>query len=188
VGLPELQARLTAGVAWWSGRPADPDLVRARLADGCRDAGVAPPTPEEFDARAAGLDDEAWGRLGALAFALDLPDLRAALAVLAAARPAPELMGAGFVEVARLTRLLTLELLGRSPLRVEELARRLVAGLGAAVRGESARAAQERLRRLDYEGLLAEAERAKEAAAGRLAALQRLQDQQEQLRPRRGKW
>jgi hypothetical protein len=188
VGLSELQARLTAGVAWWSGRPADRDLVRARLADGCRDAGVTPPTPGEFDARVAGLDDAAWGRLGALAFALDLSDLRAALAALADARPAVELLGAGFAEVARRTPLLTLELLGRGPLRVEELARRLLAGLGAAVRGESARASQERLRRLDYEGLLAEAERAKESAAGRLAALKRLQDEQEQRRPRRGKW
>ena len=52
VDLSALQVRLTAGVVWWSGRPADPDLVRARLADGCRDAGVDPPTPEEFDARA----------------------------------------------------------------------------------------------------------------------------------------
>lgn len=188
VDLPGLQTRLTAGVAWWAGRPADPDLVRARLADGCRDAQVNPPTPAEFDARAAGLDDEAWNRLGALAFALDLQDVRAALAALASARPSLELLDAGFLGVARQTPLLTLELLGRSTLRVEELTRRLLAGLGAAVRGETPRTSQERLARLDYERLLAEAERAKESAAERLAALQRLQDQQEATRPRRGKW
>jgi hypothetical protein len=188
VDLNGLQVRLTAGVAWWAGRPADPDLVRARLADGCRDAGGDPPTPEEFDARAAGLEDEAWNRLGALAFALDLQDVRASLAALVVARPVLELLDAGFIGVARQTPLLTLELLGRSALRVEELARRLVAGLGAAVRGESPRVSRERLDRLDYERLLAEAERAKQSAADRLAALQRLQDQQEQNRPRRGKW
>ena len=27
VDLSALQVQLTAGVAWWSGRPADPDLV-----------------------------------------------------------------------------------------------------------------------------------------------------------------
>jgi hypothetical protein len=188
VDLSGLQVRLPAGVAWWSGRPADPDLVRARLADGCRDAGVDPPTPEEFDTRAAGLDDEAWNRLGALAFALDLQDVRAALSAGAVARPPLEILDAGFVGVARRTPLLTLELLGRSALRVEELARRLLAGLGAAVRGESPRASRERLERLDYERLLAEAERAKQSATDRIEELQRLQDQEEENRPRRGKW
>ena len=147
-----------------------------------------PLTPEEFDAQAVGLDEETWNRLGALAFALDLPDVRAALAVLAVARPPLQLLDEGFLGVARRTPLLTLELLRRSALRVEELTRRLAAGLGIAVRGESPRASRERLQRLDYERLLAEAERAKESAAARLEELQRLQDQQEQSRPRRGKW
>jgi hypothetical protein len=188
VDLSGLLARLTAGVAWWAGRPADPELVRARLADGCRDAAVEPPTPDELAAQAAGLDDETCNRLGTLAFALDLPDVRAAVAALAAARSTLELLDAGFVGVARRTPLLTLELLGRSALRVEELARRLLAGLGVGVRGESVRASRERLQRLDYERLLAEAERAKQSAADRLAELERLQDKQEQNRPRRGKW
>jgi hypothetical protein len=188
VGLAGLQARLTAGVSWWSGRSPDPPLVRARLADGCRDAGLDPPTPEELDARVAGLLHEDWNRLGTLAFALDLPDMRAALAALAVSRPVLELLNAGFVEVVRRTPLLTLELLGRSPLRVEELARRLLADLGAGVGGESPRTSQERLERLDYERLLAEAERAREEAASRLEELHRLQDEQEANRPRRGKW
>jgi hypothetical protein len=188
VNLKALQACLTVGVAFWLGRPADPELVRARLADGCRDAGVDPPLPEEFDARANGLDDEAWNRLAVLALALELPDVRALLPVLAAARPLLELLDAGFIGVARRTPLLTLELLGRSALRVEELARRLLAGLGAAVQGESPRASRDRLDRLDYERLLAEAERATEAAQERLDELRRLQDQQEENRARRGKW
>jgi hypothetical protein len=83
---------------------------------------------------------------------------------------------------------LTLGLLGQSGLRVEELGRRLLAALGACVRGETAQASRNRLERLDYERLLAEAERAKQAAASRLEELRELQDRQEQSRPRRGKW
>lgn len=186
--LAAVQGCLTAGVARWSGRQPDLELVRARLADGCRDSVLDPPVPEELDARVAGLDDEGWRRLAVLAGALDLPDVQTVVAGLAAARPAGELLEAGFIGVARETPLLTLDLLGRSQLRVEELARRLLAGLGATVQGESVKASRDRLNRLDYARLLAEAERAREAAAGRLEELKKLQDEQEQNRPRRGKW
>ena len=218
VDLPGLQARLAGLVTRWAGRPPDPDLVRARLADGLRDAGLRPPTPDEFDALARGLDDEGWRRLAVLAGALDQEDVRAALPELAKNRPPADLLALGFagaldpedartglqelakvrppadlltlgfVGVARTTPLLTLDLLARGPLRVEELARRLLAGLGLAVRGETARASRERLERLDYGRLLAEAERAREAAAERMEKLHKLQDEQEQNRARRGKW
>jgi hypothetical protein len=188
VDLPALQACLTAGVVWWVGRPPDPDLVRARLADGCRDAGLDPPTLEAVTAMVARLDDEGWQRLAVLTGALDVKDVRDALAVLTAAQPPGELLEIAFVVLARSASLLTLELLRQSPLRVEELARRFLARLGAAVRGESKSESCERLKRLDYERLLAEAERAKTAAADRLQELQRRQDEQEQMRSRRGKW
>jgi hypothetical protein len=218
VDLAGLQERLAAGVTRWAGRPPDPDLVRARLADGLRDAGLLPPTPDEFDALAGGLDDEGWRRLAVLAGALDhedvrsaLPelaktrppadllalgfagaldpkDVRAALPELAKVRPPADLLALGFVGVAWTTPLLTLELLARGPLRVEELARRLLAGLGLAVRGESPKGSAERLERLDYGRLLAEAERAKDAAADRMEKLRKLQDEQEARRSPRGKW
>jgi hypothetical protein len=73
-------------------------------------------------------------------------------------------------------------------LRVEELARRLLAVLGASVVGESAEESKKTLHRLDYARLLAEAEQAKIAAAGRAEKLKKLQDEQEQRRARRGKW
>jgi hypothetical protein len=216
--LPALQARLAGLVTRWAGRAPDPDLVRARLADGLRDAGLRPPTPDEFDALARGLDDESWRRLAVLAGAPDQEDVRAGLPELAKVRPPADLLAQGFagaldpkavsaeltelakscsaaylltlgfVGVARTTPLLTLDVLGRSPLRVEELARRLLAGLGLAVRGETARASRERLERLDYGRLLAEAERAREAAADRVEKLEKLQDEQEKNRARRGKW
>jgi hypothetical protein len=194
VDLPALQARLSGLVARWAGRAPDPDLVRARLADGLRDAGLLPLTPDEFDALAGGLDDEGWRRLAVLAGALDQEDVRAALPERAKARPPADLLAQGFagaldpnvvrgqlaelandhppaylltlgfIGVARTSPLLTLDVLGRSPLRVEEFARRLLAGLGLAVRGEAARASRERLERLDYGRLLAEAERARRSA------------------------
>jgi hypothetical protein len=183
-----LQAGLAGAVARYAGHPAESELVRARLADRCRDAGVLPLTPEEFDARAAGLDEEAWRRLALLVGALDLEAVRGALPVLVPGRPLGELVGEAFVGLARETPLLTLELLRQSPLRVEELARRFIAALGAAVRGESEPVSRRRLERLDYGRLLAEAERAREAAAGRMEQLRALQEEQERLRPRRGKW
>jgi hypothetical protein len=73
----------------------------------------------------------------------------------------------GFVEVAQGSPLLTLDLLKRAPLRLEELARRFVMGLGASIAGEALEVSRKALERLDYGRLLAEAERAKRDAAGR---------------------
>jgi hypothetical protein len=183
-----LEAHLATAVARTAGRPADADLLRARLADGCRDAGVRPLLPHEFDCLAEGLDTEALGRLALLVGVLDLEEVRTTLAVRAATMSLLDLADVAFFRLARETPLLTAEVLRQSPLRVEELARRFVAALGAAVRGESAQASAERLRRLDYGRLLAEAERARQAAADRTERLRRLQDEQEARRPRRGKW
>jgi hypothetical protein len=183
-----LEAHLAAAVARTAGRPAEPDLLRARFADGCRDAGLRPLLPHEFDRLTEGLDDEAWGRLALLVGTLDLAEVRAALAVPAAAKSLLDLADVAFFRLARETTLLTAEVLRQGPLRVEELARRFVAALGATVRDETAQASAERLRRLDYGRLLAEAERARQAAADRVERLRRLQDEQEARRPRRGKW
>jgi hypothetical protein len=188
VDLAALQAALAAAVTSSARRSVDPDLVRARLADRCRDAGLDPLVPEEFDTLAAGFDEEANRRLALLVGALDLEGMRGTLAALAASRPLGKLVGAAFAGVARETPLLTLELLRQSPLRVEELARRFLAGLGAQVRGETAEVSRQRLKRLDYGRLLDEAERARQAAAARSEQLRKLQEEQEARRTRRGKW
>lgn len=70
----------------------------------------------------------------------------------------------GLIEVAESSPLITLELLERAPLRLEELARRFVLGLGASVAGETLEASRAALARLDYNRLITEAERAKRAA------------------------
>ncbi len=185
LALPAVSGRLAAAAQ--DGAGADPDLTRARLADALRDAGLVPPPPDESAAAVAGLDGEAGGRLAAFAAVLDVPDVRAALPKLLAGRPPLDLFAA-LAGVARDTPLLTADVLRQSELRVEELARRLVAGLGAAVAGETPAKSRQRLERIDYGRLLAEAERAKAAAAGRVDELRKRQEEQERARTRRGKW
>jgi hypothetical protein len=182
--LAAVQRALAEGAARAAGRDPEPELVCARLADRCRDAGLSPLLPEEFDALVAGLDDETWRRLLLLVGLLDLEAVRDAVA---AVTPLKEVAGTAFTGVARSTPLLTLELLRQAPLRVEELARRFILALGATVRGETPEVSRQRLERLDYGRLLAEAERAKQAAEDRVEQLRRLQEQQER-RTRRGKW
>jgi hypothetical protein len=169
-------------------RPADPELTRARLADACRDSGANPPTPEEFHALITGLDEEAMLRLAVLVTALDVAEVRTSLRALLATRPAADLVATAFTGLARDTPLLTVALIRESPLRAEELARRFVAALGAAVRGESVETSRQQLARLDYGRLLAEAELARQSAEARAAKLRELQDEKEKRRPRRGKW
>ena len=118
---------------------------------------------------------------------LDLEPCRKVLPQLPAGRAASELVAA-FTRLTRDTALLTIEVLGQSDLRVEELTRRLIAELGATVAGESAEESRKKLHRLDYGRLLAEAEQAKLAATERTERLKQLQDEQEQSRTRRGKW
>lgn len=165
---------------------ADPELTRARLADGCRDAAMTPPLPEEFDAAVAGLEGESWRRLAVLVGVLELGAVRAALPQLPAGRSAEELVAA-FVGLAFATPLLTIEVLEESELRAEELSRRLVATLGAAVAGESLDESKKALHRLDYARLITEAEQARQSAAERAERLRVLQEEQEARRTRRGK-
>lgn len=182
--LAAVQARLADAVRR-AGEP-DPDMTRARLADGCRDAGVTPVLPEEFDEATAQLDGETWRRMAVLVGVLDLAPVRAALPQLPAGRSGAEAV-AVFAGVAGNTSLLTIEVLEQSELRVEELARRLLTGLGAAAAGETADESKTKLHRLDYGRLLAEAEQARQAAAERAERLKKLQDEQERRRTRRGK-
>ncbi len=184
--LPALQAKLTAAVR----ASAEPDvpLTRARFADALRDAGLVPLPPDEFDRAIESFDVEGERRLGVLVAALELEPVRAAVGSSAAPASAGQLVSAAVIELARDTPLLSLEVLAQSEQRVEELARRLVAALRATIAGETAEESKKRLHKLDYARLLAEAEKAKEAATERAERLRQLQEQQEQRRGRRGKW
>lgn len=188
VDLGPLQAWFSGQAARLAGKAPDPELVRARLADGLRDTGLVPPLPEVFDGQTADLLEPAWQRLALLVSALDVPELRAVLPVLCSGGRSPdELVGQGFVGVARSTSLLTLELLRQASVRVEEFTRRFLAGLGVSVRGEPEERSRQRLEQLDYGRLLEQVEQAKLSAEERLEVLRRIQDEQDR-RAQRGKW
>jgi hypothetical protein len=184
--LAAVQTRLTAAVR--SAATPDPALTRARLADHCRDAGLIPVLPEEFDRAIEGLDPEGQRRLTLLVALLELESVRAVVAQHAASWPVLQLVTVAFTGLARDTPLLTLEILAQSEQRVEELARRFLAAIRSAVIGETAEESKKRLYKLDYARLLGEAEKARTAAADRAERLRQLQEQQEQRRGQRGKW
>jgi hypothetical protein len=178
----------TDAVPRFVGKTVEPDLVRARIADACRDATVDPVLPEDFDAAAQGLHEPGWQRLALAVSALDLPSVRKVLPQVAGdCGPAMALL-TGLTGHARQTPLLTLDLLWQSAFRIEEFARGLLARLGIGVAGETDEQAAQRLERLDYARLLAEAENARVSAADRMEYIRRLQEEEEKRRPRRGKW
>ncbi|HVK63148.1 MAG TPA: hypothetical protein VM694_01670 [Polyangium sp.] len=142
----------------------DVDVARAKLADLCRDLAIDPVDPLELDPLAAGLDRGAIERLALLVLVLErrvIPEPALKRIFEGRARTAAR---EGLFDVARGSGLVTLDLLRQSPLRREELAHRLILGLGASVAGESLAEARAALERLDYGRLMAEAERARRAA------------------------
>jgi hypothetical protein len=134
--LAAVVARLTGAVR--AASVPDPELTRARLADGLRDAGVEPMPPDDFDRATEPLDADGQRRLAILVELLDLAPVRAAVAQVAQAWPVPQVVSAGFTHLASETTLLTVEVLAQSEQRVEELARRFLAAIRATIAGESA--------------------------------------------------
>ena len=166
----------------------DLDLVRARLADGFRDAGRQPLPPAQFPALTHGLDSEGIKRL-ALAFkSFDLPQVPQALPSLLKTPDMLAFLSQGFIEPCRSARLLTMSLLRTSPLRCEEFARTFIKALGAAILSETPAQSQDRLNRIDYARLCADAERARLSAEDRVQYLRKLQEEQEAKLGPRGKW
>ena len=181
--LAALEGRAAERAATLAGTEVDLDLVRARLADRCRDAGVRPTHPLQLGPMLEPLDPEARRRFALAVALLDERELAArAAALFPALQPSP---GPVIVGLAFATDPLTVDLIRESPLRAQEFCRHLIAHLGAGVRGETAEESARQLERLDYGRLLAEAERAKMSAADRLEYLKKLQAERA---PRRGKW
>ncbi len=183
--LAAVQVKLTDAVR--RSGPADAELARARFADGCRDAGVRPPTPEEWAATTNGIDADGWQRFAVMVAVFDWPQFRETVPQLPAGKSGTDLTAA-FAWTITHTPLLTVEVLTQSELRVEELARRLVSAVGGSIAGESAAESKVKAERLDYGRLLAEAEEAKAAAAERTEELRKRREEQEQRRTRRGKF
>lgn len=188
VDLETLQAHWSVRVPVLQNQIIDRELLLAQLADHYRAIAVLPPLPEEMTQLTADLGDEDWRRFALVVSSLENPYFRNDLRVLLGDRGSTEQIRETYVGTARDNPLLTMELLHQSHFRIEELARSFLARLGASIEGESDRDSLNRLQRLDYAALLAEAERAKESAEERMAYIRQLEEEQESRRPRRGKW
>ncbi|HEX3758138.1 MAG TPA: hypothetical protein VHW23_05510, partial [Kofleriaceae bacterium] len=100
LALPPVLAVAREAVERFEHAEIDAALLRAQLADRCRDAGVEPITREALDAQVRELDGEGWRRLAALAALWAPHDPGAALAAVLRQRGAGFAVGA-LVAVAR---------------------------------------------------------------------------------------
>ena len=164
VDLPALLEALRMTLDEIDAAALDADVVRAKLADICRGLSITPLDALMFEQHTADLDRGGWDRAGLLVLVMERGALGEGLRKVLTGRLQRAVRG-GLYEASRGSPLLTLDLLRSAPLRLEELARRFVLGLGASVAGESLEASKKALERLDYSRLLAEADRAKRAAA-----------------------
>lgn len=182
--VPQLQTALTSLVPHHRDRAPSLDLTRARLADGLRDQHISPALPEFVAAHWQRLDDEGRRRVAVVVDAVRVVPVP----FNAAGGRHGDVIVDGVFATAAGTGLLTLELLSRSPLRVEELTRWLLHHLKIPVTGETPEQSRDRLAHLDYARLLKEADTAKAAAEKRLAELQKRKEEQEKSMRGRGKW
>lgn len=166
ISLPRLMDALRGALGELSADALDTDVVRAKLADICRGLSITPLDPLAFEQLTADLDRGAWDRMGLLVLVLESGAIGDSLGRALSGRARSAVRG-GLIEASKGSPLLTLELLRAAPLRLEELARRFILGLGASVEGEALVDSKRALERLDYSRLLAEADRAKRAAAER---------------------
>lgn len=178
IPLTALRDAVRASAAAIGASTVAPALVTARAADRVREARGEPLDPEVWDVATSGLDDDGWRRVAVAVASLAAMPMEAMVAQGAPVQQA-------CVAVAVENPLLGTALLSATPLRCEELARKLALSCGVAIAGEDEQTSKASLERLDYARLLAESERAARDAAERLKALEERRAAQG---PRRGKW
>lgn len=166
VGLPAVMAAMREALLDLDPATLDTDVVRAKVADLCRGLSITPLDPLVFEHLTKDLDRGAWDRMGLLVLVMERGALGDGLKKALSGRVRSAVRG-GLIEASKGPLELTLELVRSAPLRLEELSRRFVLGLGASIAGEPLEASKKALERLDYGRLLAEADRAKRAAAER---------------------
>lgn len=171
--LTRLTAVLRANTldAW--GEEISHQLVCARLMDGLRDASVEALSDKEIARATQGFDVEAWRRL-AVVTRVFRDELAAEVG--ACLRGDHErVMNAFFLFASRDTQLLTMELLLKSPFRIEELARKWVRALGGEITGETADESDARVKRIDFGGVLKNLEAAEKDRAARQEKLKAME-------------
>jgi hypothetical protein len=169
------------------GTDIDAELYEARWADLCRDFDQAPCTTETFQEATQSLDEEDWRRLALSIDILEDEDLQVTCEQLFKRQNPSELLDVLSIELAVGKPLLTIELLCLSETRLEEFARNLLYQITGRIEGESLRTSKQKLDALDYERLLGDAEKAKEAAEARLEELRKIQEE-ERASFERSKW
>lgn len=151
--LPPLFDEVRAAAMELNGQEIDAALVAARLVDGLRDAQLPVPAASEWHERTGALVADEWARVEILTRLLREGSQAAEVA--AALREDPKRIMSAFPEFCSgEARLLTLELLLKSPFRVEELVRKWIRALGGRIDGENEKESRERLERLDFGGVL----------------------------------
>ncbi|MDP2345191.1 MAG: hypothetical protein Q8O67_29875 [Deltaproteobacteria bacterium] len=165
IPLPRLIDEMAAVVPHHAGQMPALDLVRARFADGMRDQGRGPSLPEEFAFLWQDLNEETKKRVAVVVDALRRHPVPFPAGLDGAA------IAGALIKSANERPLVTLALLKGSRLRVEELARGLLANLRVDVNGETREESAQRLTQLDYTRLTKEAEAARVAAEQRMAEL-----------------
>lgn len=146
----------------------NPELLEAVLADHYRAAGVAPLAAELFALATAGLDDAGWLRLAVITGMFACPQLRAVLPAVSQRMPVREQIEKAMVASAVALHAVDLGSLASSPVRAEELARRVAQGLGVSFEGETPAQSAARLTQIDYARLLAKVEDARASAEERM--------------------
>lgn len=169
--------------------PKNSALVRARLADCCRDANIRPVDETEFNKAWNRFDEEHRWRFCVLVAPLELPQVHSRIGPLCqSARSASPVLKL-LQELTSDHPMLTGSVLQQSDVRLEELARHFCAQWRLSIEGETEQASEARRQEIDFRRLMKEAESARASADERLAYLRRLQEEEEKKRrPRRGKW
>lgn len=158
VDLSIVTARLAKSVAPIQNRTPRPELICARWADHCRDAGLRPLPASQQRALTESLDEEGWRRLALQVSIFDDSAVRNLLPELVRDRDLPGLFRDGLVWNAIDKSLLTMDLLRRSALRVEEFARHFAAAMRLQIAGETPLESARKRHRLDYFRLTVEVE------------------------------
>jgi len=166
-----------------SGQEPDAPLVAARLCDGLRDAKAMAPSSSAWAQATENFQSDTWQRLTILVRLFRETSAGAAVARCLRER-ALEPLDVFALFCNREAKLLTLDLLLKSPFRVEELARKWIHVLQGSVSGEAEEDSHARLLRLDFGDVLKSLDAADRDRAVRVKKLKeleakRLKEQQE---------
>jgi hypothetical protein len=188
IGLDSLITAFGQGADFWESQ-GDPDvLVRARLADACRDAKIRPIGEPQFQACWNTFDNEHRLRFCLFSVAIELPEVAQRLVSICNSGDGRGALGL-LQNLTNALNVLTVAVVRESDIRLEEFARHFCAAWGLPIAGETAAASAARLHAIDFGRLISEAEAARASAEERMAYLRKLQEEQEKTRrPRRGKW